>query len=108
MRLYQAPYFLFDIESNWHYHTFDGNRMNVFERNSRLCQLLLKFLAFIARLLIQDNILISYTDRSDKEMEKLISWLKDEIDVCIGYDLPRQHLENIINALDDVSTVKTT
>ena len=59
-------------------------------------------LHFTARL-VQDIDLISYNERSDKEMEKLISWLQDEINICIGYGLPRKHLENIIQALDDVT-----
>ena len=97
---------MFDFEGKWH-HTC---------RTESVCirltgihddaGILLTLLPYIARSLIQDYILTTYKDRSDKEMEKLISWLKDEIDVCVGYDLPRQHLENIINALDDVSTVK--
>ena len=39
---------------------------------------------------------------SEQEILNHIAWLENEIDTCLEYDLPTQHLESELNSLDEV------
>ncbi|MFC1539407.1 hypothetical protein ACFL6H_08280 [Candidatus Latescibacterota bacterium] len=39
---------------------------------------------------------------SKAELLKQINWLEREIDTCLEFDLPTKHLENQLNAIDQI------
>ena len=44
---------------------------------------------------------------SEQEINKHITWLENEIDRCLEYDLPTQRFESELNALDEVLYYQT-
>lgn len=39
---------------------------------------------------------------SESELHQHIKWLESEIDTCLEFDLPTKHLENQLNAIDEI------
>lgn len=51
--------------------------------------------------------MISTEDLTEQEIFKHIACIENEIDICLEYDLPIQHLESELNALEKVLCCQT-